>query len=584
MRKIYLAVFIIFIVSVLLFIASLIYLDREKHKIYHYIVNSDDHDIEAVKIDKYITDDKIIYRSQDSTPYLPLLTECKSKITLDRKYNLLSYSKEGSGAGLQETVYLENTNNNISFVATSRSEFACLTDLPIKQGTFIFEEESPVTYLPILENYDFNIGRAQAFNVITQFSTLLPPMKRLLILTSIRDEYLRIGSRKIKVECLLIKIKNSPQGMLWVTKSGRTLVGIEFPDKKIKITRSFLSKNLEAKKFVLKSGSYSEEDVTFNNKKVMLSGTLTIPKKEGLCPPVLLIGEGKGCDREEGGLFTAIADHLGKQGFLVLRFDKRGIGSSGQDSKSVTDTDEFEDASCALDYIFSRKETDPQRATIIGHGKGAFFATKLASETSHTPDITLREVPDAGEKRSAPERKNVMALILMAPLISLGGETDLNFDNLKEMAVKLGWGDQYLKLAMKSRMETIERVKKTKSNWMSLLRTRCFLKKLREELEERPTDMIRDVDIPVLILHGKEDEFIPAKAAATLDKALEESGNKSHKLIYYGYLGHFFGKYTEDGVNKAHYDVDKEVLYTIDKWLGNSLAPSPQSVSKVPTQ
>lgn len=560
MRKIYLAVFIIFIVSILLFIASLLYLDREKHKLYHYIVNSDGHDIEAIKIDKYITDDRLIYRSQDSTPYLPLLTESNSKITLDRKYNLVSYSKEGRGAGLQETVYLENTNNNISFVATSRSEFACLTDLPIKQSTFIFEEDSPVTYLPILENYDFNIGRSQAFNVITQFSTLLPPMKRLLILTSIRDEYLKIGSRKIKVECLLVKIKNSPQGMLWVTKSGRTLVGIEFPDKKIKITRSFLSKNLEAKKFVLKSDSYSEEDVTFNNKKVMLSGTLTIPKKEGICPSALLIGEDKGCDREESGLFTAIADNLGKQGFLVLRFDKRGIGSSGQDSKSVTDTDEFEDASYALGYILSRKETDPQRVTVIGHGKGAFFATKLASE-----------------------RKNVRALILMAPLISLGGETELNFDNLKEMAAKLGWGDRYLKLAMKSRMETIERVKKTKSNWMSLLRTRCFLKKLREELEERPTDMIRDVDIPILIVHGKEDEFIPAKAAATLDKALEESGNKNHKLIYYGYLGHFFGKYIEDGVNKAHYDVDKEVLYAIDKWLGDNLTPVPQPVSEAPT-
>ena len=560
MRKIYLAVFIIFIASVLLFIASLFYLDREKHKFYYYIVNSDGHDIEAIRIDKYITDDRLIYRSQDSTPFQPLLTESKSKITLDRKYNIVSYSKEDSGAGLQETVYLENANNNVSFVATSRSEFACLTDLPIKQSTFIFEEYSPVTYLPILENYDFTIGRSQAFNVITQFSTLLPPMKRLLILTSIRDEYLKIGSRKIKVECLLIKIRNSPQGMLWVTKSGRTLVGIEFPDKKIKITRSFLSKNLESKKFVLKSDSYSEEDVKFNNKKVVLSGTLTIPKKEGLCPSVLLIGEDKECDREGNGLFTAVADNLGKQGFFVLRFDKRGIGSSSQDSKPVTDTDEFEDANCALGYILSRKEADPQRVAVIGHGKGAFFAAKLASE-----------------------RKNVKALILMAPLISLGGETDFNFDNLKEMAAKLGWGDQYLKLAMKSRMETIERVKNTKNDWMSLLRTRCFLKKLREELEERPTDMIRGIEIPVLILHGKEDEFIPVKAAATLDKALEESGNKNHKLIYYGYLGHFFGKYTEDGVNKARYDVDKEVLYTIDRWLGDNMASVPQPVSEVPT-
>ena len=96
-----------------------------------------------------------------------------------------------------------------------------------------------------------------------------------------------------------------------------------------------------------------------------------------------------------------------------MRFDRRGIGASGGNSKSVTDTDESEDASCALDYLLSRKETDPQRVAVIGHGKGAFFAVKLASE-----------------------RKNVRALILMAPLISQGGETDLNFDNLKEMAAK----------------------------------------------------------------------------------------------------------------------------------------------------
>ena len=548
MRKIYLAVFIIFIISILLFISSLFYLDKEKHKLYHFVVNSNGHDIEAIKIDKYITDDRLIYRSQDSTPFNPLLTESKARITLDRKYNLISYFKVYSGSSLQETVYLENTNSNISFVATSRSEFACLMDLPVKEDTFVFEEYSPITYLPILENYDFRLGRAQAFNVITQFSTLLPPMKRVLTLTSIRNEYLKIGSRKIKVECLLIKIRNAPQGMLWVTKSGRSLVGIEFPEKKIKITRVFSQKNLEAKKATLKNDAYKEEDIKFSNKKITLGGTLTVPKKEGLLPSVLLISGNAGLDREDIGLFTAIADNLGRQGFLVLRYDRRGIGASGGNSKSITDTDESEDASCALDYLLSRKETDPQRVAVIGHGKGAFFAVKLASE-----------------------RKNVRALILMAPLISQGGETDLNFDNLKEMAAKLKWSEQYLKLAMKSRMETIERVKKTKNNWISLLRTRCFLKKLREELEEDPTDMIRKVEIPVLIVYGKEDELIPAKSASTLDKALEESGNKNHKLIYYGYLGHFFGKAIEDSVNRAHYEVDKEVLDNMDKWFEDNL-------------
>ena len=186
---------------------------------------------------------------------------------------------------------------------------------------------------------------------------------------------------------------------------------------------------------------------------------------------------------------------------------------------------------------------------VVGHGEGAFFASKLASD-----------------------KKDIKALILMSPVISLGGETDINFDNLNEMAKKLKWDDQYFKLAMKSRMETVEMVKKSKGDWVSLLRIRCFLTKLREGLEINPVDIIRKVEVPVLILHGKEDELVPAKAASTLDKALEDSGNANHKLIYYGYLGHFFGKITIDGSHKMHYSVDENVLSTVSKWLDENLS------------
>lgn len=558
MKKVYLAVFVIFIISVFLFVASLFYLDKEKHKLYRYVVNSLGHDVQTIKIDKYITDDRLIYKSQSSSPFDPLWTDSKSRITLDRQYGLVNYFRENFNGPLEDTLYLENTNNNISYMATSRSEFTYLTDIPVKPGALIFEEYSPVTYLPILENYDFSMGKSQAFNVVTPLPGLLPPMKRLLTLTSIRDEYIKVGLKKIKVECLLIKIRNSPQGMLWVTKSGKSLVGIEFPDKKLKIMRLFFSRALEAKKFLRTSETYNEEEVKFNDKKIALAGTLTLPKNGGLHPAILLMGGDQSADREENGLFTDIADCLGKQGFMVLRFDKRGMGLSGGDSRSTTDTDEYEDAASALDYLLSRKDIDPQRIAVIGHGKGSFFAAKLVSG-----------------------RKDVRALVIMAPLISLGGETDLNFDNLKEMATKLGWGDQYLKLVIKSRMETIDRVKKTKNNWVSLLRTRCFLKKLKEEIEEKPTDIIRKVEAPVLILYGKEDELIPAKAAAMLDKALEESGNKNHKLIYYSYLGHFFGTLTNDGVNKAHYEADKAVLDTLGKWLNDNVVEIPRNETTV---
>lgn len=553
MKKIYIAVFVMLISSVLLFAGSLLYLDKEKHKTYFYTINLNDHDIGNVKISKYITDEKVIYNSLNSEPFKPSFTESKSRITLDRNSDLLSYSKEVSGLGAQATVYLEKAGGNVSFVATSGSEFAYLTGLPIKDQTFIFEESSPVTYLPILEKYDFKLGKSQAFNVITNFFTLLPPMKRILTLTSIKDEYIKIGSRKIKTERLLIKIRNYPQGMLWVTKSGKSLIKVEFPDKGLKIARTFsLKKVNEVKKFAAKNDLYNEETIKFNTKKIAFEGTITIPKEEKPLRAILLLGSTTGSDREDQGLFTQLADRLGAKGFVVLRFDARGIGSSGGAASSTTSNEQYEDSLAALDYLLKRKEVDPDRVAIIGHGKGAFFASKLAAD-----------------------KKNIRALVLMSPLISLSGETDINFDNLNEMAKKLKWDDQYLKLAMKSRMEITETVKKAKGDWISLLRTRCFLKKLKEDMEANPTDIIRRVDIPVLILHGKEDELIPAKAASTLDKALEESGNVNHKLMYYGYLGHFFGKIVIDGSHKMHYLVDEGVILTITKWLDDSLSRLP---------
>lgn len=544
MRKIYLAVFIIVVISAILFIASLFYLDKEKHRLYHFTLNIDGRDTGTIKIDKFITDDNLLYNSQGSIPFMPLLTESKSRLTLDRRYGLISYLKEESGGRGENTAYLKNINDVISFVGTSISEFAYVTGLPIKHNTFVFEEYSPVTYLPILENYDFSIGKAQAFNVITNYSPLLPPMKRLLILTSIRDEYLKVGSRKIKVECLLIRMKNLPQGTLFVTKTGRSLVGIEFPDKKIKITRTFIPKNFKAERFALKADAYTEEEVKFNNKKITLAGTLTVPKKEPAYPTALLIGGSIEGDREEQGLFTYLADMLGKNGFLVLRFDRRGIGASGGDNKSVTNNEGFNDAKAALSYLENRKDIDAGRIIIIGHGKGAFYAAKIASEA-----------------------KNIKGLLLMSPLITLAGQTDINFDSLNEMAVKHKWDEQYLKLAIKSRMETIDKVKSTKKNWALIVEKRCFLRKLREGLEENPTDFIRKVECPVLILHGKEDELVPSKDVANLDKALEDSGNKNHKLIYYGYLGHFFGKLTNNRNYKIYYETDPAVLDTIRKWL-----------------
>ena len=552
MRKIYILVAVFFVSSIIIFLASFVYLDKTRHVVYYYVVNLEGHDIGTVRTDKFDTEDKMVYKSAASIPLSALFTEYKARLDLDKKYAIEEYTKERTASGVSELNYLENNDGRVSFVNRFQARFAYLENIPIQKDTLVFEEDSPVTYLPILENYNFKRGRSQGFNAITFFQDPnLPPMKRFVTFTSVKDGYIKIDSRKIKAENLLLKIRNYPQGSIWVSKSDKSLLELEIPQRGLRITRTFSPKELPpAKKHILNGDGYISKDVSFKNKNIELAGTLTIPKKEGNFPAVLLVcGDGPH-DRDYQGLFSSLSDYLSGNGFCVLRLDKRGVGSSGGEYASYTHADEAEDMDKALEYLSGQKEVDKQKMVVISHSEGAYYALKAAAATNR-----------------------VNAIILMAPSIWLESWSAEKTEAFKELASKAKWTEEYLKLADRSIAQAEARVMGSRSNWTRILGNRVFLKKIREELSEKPVELIKNIKAPVLILQGKEDEESPMEIAPKLDKALADSGNAGHTLTYYGYLGHFLGKAVNDGNSRIHYEIDKEVAENIKNWLNTALNP-----------
>ena len=134
---------------------------------------------------------------------------------------------------------------------------------------------------------------------------------------------------------------------------------------------------------------YRSEEVKFPNKKdeIELSGSLTIPDSTGRFPAVVLIAGSGPHDRDETIFghkpFLVIADHLTRNGFVVLRYDKRGIGNSTGDYQGATTRDFAADAAAAVAYLKTRREVMQSAIGLIGHSEGGLIAPMVASSGKH---------------------------------------------------------------------------------------------------------------------------------------------------------------------------------------------------------
>jgi predicted esterase len=132
---------------------------------------------------------------------------------------------------------------------------------------------------------------------------------------------------------------------------------------------------------------------------------LTIPAVgEGPFPGVLLIHGSEANDLNETGAlilvdnntgikkyldkqtFFQIAEYLSERGFVVLRYDKRGVTSNFTISDSnvwgnVTFNNLKHDAEKALSVLLQQPEVNAtEKATIIGHSEGTMIAPRITVE------------------------------------------------------------------------------------------------------------------------------------------------------------------------------------------------------------
>lgn len=236
----------------------------------------------------------------------------------------------------------------------------------------------------------------------------------------------------------------------------------------------------------------SEERVSFESgDRVALSGIYR--ESEGGPRAGIVLAHGIMVDKDFGGFYPALAAELARTGFASLRFDFRGHGESGGAPEAMTIEGEVKDLGAAVRFLRTRRLP---RVGIVGTSLGAAIAVLCAARARRPP----------------------FALVLLSSILDF---------RRAFLHPETPWA--------KERFTPRALAEAHASGILSLGGFRLGAALLREFETVSPAEVLGNLALPVLIVHGDGDPIAPFRAA------LDASGaNPRVRFVRVQSTGHYF--------------------------------------------
>lgn len=314
---------------------------------------------------------------------------------------------------------------------------------------------------------------------------------------SVTAERIETPQRTIDAKRVALQMSN-PGGELqlsvWLDANG-TLLRLSVPSQMLELARDDIASA------AARTTSFSlpgDEAVRIPASGFTLAGTVTKPQgASGPLPAVILIGGSGATDRDgvAAGIpvLGQIARDLVEAGFLVVRYDKRGVGQSGGRTEAVLISDFAEDVRAIVSWLRDRDDVDDRRIGLVGHSEGAWVAMNVASRDDR-----------------------VKAIALASAAATTGAELVLEQQRHVLDRMKATDADRQAKVDLQRR---INEAALTGKGWDDLptdVRAQAQTPFFQSFLAFDPAKVMKDVDQPVLIVQGSLDTQVPPAHADKL--------------------------------------------------------------------
>lgn len=188
--------------------------------------------------------------------------------------------------------------------------------------------------------------------------------------------------------------------------------------------------------------------------------------------------------------FEVLRDAVVRAGYTAVRFDERGTGcSSGDYAATATTMTLAEDVEDLVLGLRQRPEVASNNIVLLGHSEGPIIAMLVASRM--------------------PEVSGIISLAGPA----WRGHRVIEWQHRQRLRAAQREGDIAQQNALRSALEQEHRNRSESDVWY-----RFFL-------DFEPLSVVPTVKVPLLLIHGEDDELVAVEQAIEVAAAAERSGN-----------------------------------------------------------
>jgi uncharacterized protein len=413
--------------------------------------------------------------------------------------------------------------------------------------------------------YEALAERLQTVTIPAELHAYVAPQIEIALqVTAVSSERIRTAGRTIAAKRYTIvfgNVSGPVPGELWVDEDGR-LIRFRVPGQALEVAREDV---VAVSSRVERLGRPGDEQSFIPSNGFSLAATISRPPAAApatapaprLAAVILVPGSGP-ADRDETlagvPIFAQVANALSDAGFLVVRYDKRGIGQSGGRDESATIKDFADDVRAVVDFLQRRKDVDVDRIALVGHGEGGMVAMLAASQL----------------------KKNVAALALLATPGTSGGELILEQQRYLLDRLSIPEDEKQNRIALQQRIQVAVA---TGQGWETIplaYRRQAETAWFRSFLAFRPAEIMPKVEQPLAVLQGDRDRQVGVRHAQLLmELANRRKRNPGADLLMFDGLNHLLVPATTGDVEEYPALPDKnvsvKVLNTLTTWLKDRL-------------